>query len=39
MTYDKFANIVAGTEYVREVTRWPGHTKAVNLRVVYPQDI
>lgn len=39
MTYDKFVNKVAGKDYVREVTRWAGHKHAVNIRVMYPQDL
>ena len=35
MTYDKKAIRVANTSYVREVTRWPGHKKVVNLPVEY----
>ena len=35
MTYDKEARTIAGTTYVREVTRWPGHTHVVNLPVEY----
>lgn len=26
---------VAGKQYVREVTRWPGHKKVVNIPVEY----
>ena len=33
MTYDKYAVRVANTDYVREVTRWPGHTQIVNIPV------
>lgn len=39
MTYDKFANHIAGKDYVREVTRWAGHKHAVNLRVMRPEDL
>lgn len=35
MTYDKKARTIAGTTYVREVTRWPGHTHVVNVPVEY----
>ena len=35
MTYDKKAIRVANTSYVREVTRWPGHKKVVNISVEY----
>lgn len=35
MTYDKEARTIAGTTYVREVTRWPGHTRVVNIPVEY----
>ena len=33
MTYDKYAIRVANTDYVREVTRWPGHTYVNNVPV------
>ena len=33
MTYDKHAIEVAGQNYVREVTRWPGHKRVINLPV------
>lgn len=33
MTYAKNSINVAGTEYVREVTRWPGHTNVNNIPV------
>ena len=39
MTYDKFAINVAGKDYVREVTRWNGHRRVVNIPVIHPQDI
>lgn len=35
MRYDKEARTIAGKTYVREVTRWPGHTRVVNLPVSY----
>lgn len=35
MTYDKKARTIAGTTYVREVTRWPGHKRVVNIPVEY----
>ena len=35
MTYDKKAVRVANTSYVREVTRWPGHTYVKNVPVEY----
>ena len=35
MTYDKQSVRVANTDYVREVTRWPGHTHVVNIPVEY----
>ena len=33
MTYAKNSINVAGKEYVREVTRWPGHTHVSNIPV------
>lgn len=33
MTYDKHAVRVANKEYVREVTRWLGHTHGNNIPV------
>ena len=33
MTYAKNTIRIAGTEYVREVTRWPGHTHVNNIPV------
>ena len=35
MTYDKFATTIAKRDYVREVTRWPGHVRVVNIPVEY----
>ena len=35
MTYDKRSVRVANTDYVREVTRWPGHTHVINIPVEY----
>ena len=35
MTYDKFSKQIAGRDYVREVTRWPGHVRVVNIPVEY----
>lgn len=35
MTYDKEAKTIAGHDYVREVTRWPGHVRVVNIPVEY----
>ena len=35
MTYDKFSKQIAGRNYVREVTRWPGHVRVVNIPVEY----
>ncbi len=35
MTYKKTATRVAGKDYVSEVTRWPGHTKVINIPVYY----
>lgn len=35
MWYDKEARTIAGKQYVREVTRWPGHKKVVNIPVEY----
>ena len=35
MTYDKEAIQIAGHEYVKEVTRWIGHTRVNNLQVEY----
>ena len=37
MTYDKHIHRVANRDFVREVTRWPGHTKVVNIPVEYNQ--
>lgn len=39
MTYSKEAVNVAGQNYVKEVTRWPGHKHSVYIPVQYPQDI
>ena len=33
MTYAKNSINIAGKEYVREVTRWPGHTYVNNIPV------
>lgn len=33
MTYNKQAVRVANTDYVREVTRWPGHTYVNNIPI------
>lgn len=33
MTYDKQTRVVAGKDYVREVTRWAGHKYAQNTPV------
>ena len=38
MTYDKEARIIAGHDYVREVTRWPGHVRIINIPVEYAQE-
>ena len=35
MTYDKYAMNIANRKYVREVTKWPGHTRVINLPVDY----
>lgn len=35
MTYDKEARTIAGHDYVREVTRWPGHVRVLNIPVEY----
>ena len=35
MRYDKYPVEVAGQQYVREVTRWPGHKRVINLPVNY----
>lgn len=35
MTYDKTAKSIAGHDYVREVTRWPGHVFVLNIPVEY----
>lgn len=37
MTYDKEAKTIAGHDYVREVTRWPGHVRIINIPVEYAQ--
>lgn len=37
MTYDKEARTIAGHDYVREVTRWPGHVRVLNIPVEYTQ--
>lgn len=39
MTYDKHTVTVAGQQYVRETTRWPGHKHSVYVPVMYPQDL
>lgn len=39
MTYDKYMYTVAGKDYVREITRWTGHTHVVNLRIIRPEDL
>lgn len=33
MTYDKSARTVAGKDYVREVTKWAGHKRVLNVPV------
>ena len=33
MTYDKNVHTIASKQYVREVTRWPGHTRVNWLEV------
>lgn len=33
MTYNKQCIRVAGQDYVREVTKWPGHTHVNNIPV------
>ena len=38
MTYDKEARTIAGHDYVREVTRWPGHVRVLNIPVEYAQE-
>lgn len=38
MTYDKEARTIAGHDYVREVTRWPGHVRIINIPVEYAQE-
>ena len=38
MTYDKEAKTIAGHDYVREVTRWPGHVRVLNIPVEYAQE-
>ena len=38
MTYDKEARRIAGHDYVREVTRWPGHVHVLNIPVEYTQN-
>ena len=35
MTYDKRTVRVANTDYVHEVTKWPGHTHVINIPVEY----
>lgn len=35
MTYDKESRNIAGHDYVREVTRWPGHVRINNIQVEY----
>ena len=37
MWYDKEAVRVANTDYVREVTKWPGHSKSSYIPVEYEQ--
>ena len=39
MTYDKEARTIAGRDYVREVTKWPGHVHVLNIPVEYTQVI
>ena len=39
MTYDKTAKSIAGHDYVREVTRWPGHVRIINIPVEYAQTL
>ena len=38
MTYDKEAKTIAGHDYVREITRWPGHVRIINIPVEYAQE-
>ena len=38
MTYEKEARTIAGHDYVREVTRWPGHVRVLNIPVEYAQE-
>ena len=38
MTYDKEARRIAGHDYVREITRWPGHVRIINIPVEYAQE-
>ena len=35
MTYKKQTTRVANTDYVSEVTRWPGHKRVINIPVYY----
>lgn len=35
MTYKKNTINVAGTDYVSEVTHWPGHKRIINIPVWY----
>ena len=35
MTYDKQIRRVANRDFVREVTRWPGHVHITNIPVEY----
>ncbi len=35
MTYDKQTRHIAGHDYVREVTKWPGHVRVNNIQVEY----
>lgn len=37
MTYDKNIRRVANRDFVREVTRWPGHVHITNIPVEYEQ--
>ena len=35
MWYNKEAITVAGQQYVKETTKWPGHKRVINLPVNY----
>lgn len=39
MWYNQYPVTIAGKDYVKETTRWTGHTKVVYNQIEHPQDI